>query len=168
MADIPVQGYQSFWTNTRLALKSEYHSLIGQFPDADAQLKKLFNVLGDTEDVAAYTPASVGNSEQWSAIVNSAENRQNLCEALSGKTLFSALYGTYTVALHELKAVLKANTLASQSKTPKSAATQEDGFKEVRRRKRHSTDETAPTSKRAVPTAASDTVDPLPEGGRRP
>jgi hypothetical protein len=84
----------------------------------DAQLKKLFNVLGDIEGVAAYTPASVGNSKQRSAIVNSAENRQNLCKALSGKTLFSALYGTYTEALHELKAVLKANNLASQSKTP--------------------------------------------------
>jgi hypothetical protein len=62
MADVPVPGSQSFWTNTRLALKSEYHSLIGEFPDADAQLKKLFNVLGDIEVVAAYTPASVGNS----------------------------------------------------------------------------------------------------------
>jgi hypothetical protein len=44
MADVPVPGYQSFWTNTRSGLKSEYHSLIGQFPDADARLKKLFNV----------------------------------------------------------------------------------------------------------------------------
>jgi hypothetical protein len=159
MADVPVPGYQPFWTNTRSALKSEFHSLIGQYTDRDAQLKKLFNVLGDIEVVAAYTPASVGNSEQRSAIVNSAEeNRQNPCKALNGKTLFSALYATYTVALQELKAVLNASTLASQSKTPKSAATQEDGFKEVRRRKRYSPDETAPTSKRAVPTAASDAV----------
>jgi hypothetical protein len=114
MAEVPVSGYQSFWTNTRSALKSEYHSLIGQFPDANAQLKKLFNVLGDIEGVAVYTPASVGNSDQWSAIVNSAEdNRQNLCKALSGKILYSALYATYTVTLQELKAVLKAKTLAS-------------------------------------------------------
>jgi hypothetical protein len=168
MADGPVPGYQSFWANTRSALKSEYHSLIGQVPDVDAQLKRLFNVLGDIESVAAYTPASVGNSEQWSAIINSAEeNKQNLCKALSGKTLLSALYGIYTVALHEVMAVLKATTLASQSKTPKSAATQEDGFKEVRKRKRHSNDEAAPTSKKAVPTAASDAVD-SPEGSRRP
>jgi hypothetical protein len=155
-----VPGYETFWTNTRSALKSEYHSLIGQFPDVDAQLKKLFNLLGDIEGVPAYTPASVGDSEQRSAIVNSAdENRQHLCKSLSRKVLFSALYGTYILALYELKAVLKASTLASQSKTPKSAATQEDDFKEVRRRKRHSTDETAPTSKKAVPTALSDAVD---------
>jgi hypothetical protein len=66
-------------------------------------MKKLFNVLGDIKGVAAYIPASMGKSEQWSVIVNSAEeNRQNLCKALSEMTLFSALYGTYTVAFHEL------------------------------------------------------------------
>jgi hypothetical protein len=124
MMDVPVPGYQSFWTNTCSSLKSEYHCQIGQFPDADAQLKKLFKVLGDIQCVAAFTP--VGDSEQWSAIVNSVENRQNLCKALSGETLFSALCGTYTntVGLHEIKAVPKTSTLASQSKTPKSAATQ--------------------------------------------
>jgi hypothetical protein len=43
----------------------------------------------------------------YTCIVTSAEeNTRNLCKALSGKTLFSALYGTYPVALHELKAVL--------------------------------------------------------------
>jgi hypothetical protein len=35
-------------------------------------------------------------------------------------------------------------------KTPKSAATQEDDFIEVRRRKQHNTNETAPTSKKAA------------------
>jgi hypothetical protein len=63
MADVPVPGYQSFWTNQRSALKSEYRRLIGEFPDADAQLKHLFKVLGDIEDVAGHTPASVDESE---------------------------------------------------------------------------------------------------------
>jgi hypothetical protein len=96
----------------------------------------------------------VGDSEQWSSIVSRAEgNRQNICKVLSGMNQFSALYGTYTVALHELKAVLKAGTPAGQSKTPKSAATQEDSFKEVRRLKQHSTNESAPTSKKTACTA---------------
>jgi hypothetical protein len=99
MADIPVPGYQSFWTNQRSTLKSEYHRSIGQFPDVDTQLKQLFKVLGDIEDVTGHTPASVGDSEQWSAITNSVENRRNFCKALSGKSLLSALYGTDTVAL---------------------------------------------------------------------
>jgi hypothetical protein len=94
MTDVPVLRYQSFWANKRSTLKSEYLSLKGQFRDADTQLKMLFEVLGDTEDVARYTPAFVGEGKQWSAIVNSDENRQNICKALNGKTLFSALYGT--------------------------------------------------------------------------
>jgi hypothetical protein len=115
----------------------------------------LFNLLGDIEGVAAFSPASVGNSEQWSAIVNSPEeNRQNPCKALSGKTLFSALYGIYAATFLGLKAVLQA------------AATQEEGFKEVRRRKMHNTDETSPASKKVVATAASDAVHPPPPGKR--
>jgi hypothetical protein len=67
MADIPVPGYQAFWTDQRKKLKSEYQLLNSQFPDADAQLKQLFKVHCDIEDVAGYTPASVGDSEQWSS-----------------------------------------------------------------------------------------------------
>jgi hypothetical protein len=151
MADIPVPGYQAFWTDTCNKLKSEFQQLIGQFSDADAQLKQLFKVIRHIEKMARYTPASVGESEQWSSIVSTEEeNLKNFCKFLNGNKLFNALHGTYTVALHELKAVLKASTPAGQFKTPKSAATQEDGFKEVRRRKRHNTNESAPTSKKAA------------------
>jgi hypothetical protein len=86
------------------------------------------------------------------------ENRQNCYKAITGKTLFSGLYGTYTVTLQELEAVLKASSPDGQSETPKSTATQEDGFKEVWRRKWHSTNETAPSSKKAV--SAAEVTDP--------
>jgi hypothetical protein len=66
---------------------------------------------------------------------------------------------TYTFALHEFKIVLKANTPAVQSKSPRSSASQEDGFGEARRHKRHTRDETAPTSKKAVPTTVCAAVD---------
>jgi hypothetical protein len=76
----------------------EYQQLIGQFPDANAQLKQLFKVICDIEEMARYTPASVGDSEQWSPIVSTVEqNRQNFCKALTGKTLFSALNGTQSL-----------------------------------------------------------------------
>jgi hypothetical protein len=92
MANVPVPGYQAFVTEKRVTLKSEYKQLLGQFPDADAQLKQLFKVVCDIEDVPGYTPASVGESQEWSAIVNTADdNRQNFCKALTGKTLLSAL-----------------------------------------------------------------------------
>jgi hypothetical protein len=38
--------------------------------------------------MAGYAPASEGESDKWSAIVNTVEeNRVNYCKALSGKTL---------------------------------------------------------------------------------
>jgi hypothetical protein len=48
--------------------------------------------------------------------------------------------------------MLKASNQAAPSEARKSS-TQEDGFKEVRRRKRHSTNEDAPTSKKTVSVA---------------
>jgi hypothetical protein len=45
-------------------------------------------LLGDIEDVTGQTPASVGESAEWAAIVNAAEeNGVNYCKALHGKTL---------------------------------------------------------------------------------
>jgi hypothetical protein len=49
------------------------------------------------------------------------------------------MYDTYTVTLQELKAVLKTSTLAGQQ------TTQEDGFQELRMKKRRATDERART-----------------------
>jgi hypothetical protein len=86
MDDIPMPGYQAFWTDTDNKLKLEYQQLIGQFPDADAQLKQLLKVIYYIEEMARYTPASVGESEQWSTTVSTAEeNTQNFCKALNGK-----------------------------------------------------------------------------------
>jgi hypothetical protein len=86
----------------RKALKSEHKRLLSQSPDAKAQFKQLFRVLCDIEDVAGYTPASVGDSVQWSSIVKATEeNRRNFCKALDVKTLYSALYGTYTELLYK-------------------------------------------------------------------
>jgi hypothetical protein len=61
------------------------------------------------------------------------------------------MYGTYTVTLNELKNVLKTSGQAAQQ-------TQEDGFKEVRSRKRHLTGEaTCTTKKAALPTSTATT-----------
>jgi hypothetical protein len=91
-------GYQAFWAGKRSSLPAEYQTLMVKHPDADAQYRQLFKVLCDIEDVAGYTPAEVGESAEWTVIVSAAEdNRANYCKALSGRTLFSTLYGTYTV-----------------------------------------------------------------------
>jgi hypothetical protein len=102
MADIPVPGYQAFWT-ARKTIKGEYQRLLAQHPDAEEQLRQLYKILRDIEDVARRTPAAVGESERWSFNVSTMEeNRANICKALSGKTLYSVLYGSYTVTFNEL------------------------------------------------------------------
>jgi hypothetical protein len=66
-------------------------------------------VLCTIEEVAGYTHTVVGESAEWTAVVSTTEeNLVSYYKALSGKTLFSALYGTYTVALEQLRALLKA------------------------------------------------------------
>jgi hypothetical protein len=67
-------------------LKSD-QTLVQQYPDAEAQLKQLFKVLGDIEGVTGHRPASVGKSVEWAAIVNAAvENGVHYYKALHGKT----------------------------------------------------------------------------------
>jgi hypothetical protein len=87
MAAVPMPGYQAHWADKRQTLKLEYQQLVAQFPDADSQLKQVFKLLCNIEDVAGCTPASVGDSEEWSSIVNAAEeNQMNFCKALLGKS----------------------------------------------------------------------------------
>jgi hypothetical protein len=98
MGDVPVPGYQIFWTNTLSTLKSEYQTLAQQYPEGDGQIKQLLKLLGDIEGVARHIPASVGESAEWAAIVNAAEgNGASYCKGLHGKLLFSALYGNYCI-----------------------------------------------------------------------
>jgi hypothetical protein len=115
-------------------------------------LKQLLKVLCDIVVVAGYTQASVGDRDQWSSIVNTAENNsQNYFKALCGKTMYSTLHDTYTVALQESRALLKANTSAdptlTPTPTPKPASNQEDGFTEVWMWKRQNSEKAAQISK---------------------
>jgi hypothetical protein len=96
----------------------EYQILIKQYPDAETQYRLLYKTFCNIEDVAGCMPAAVGERAEWMAIVNTAEdNRASYCKALSGKVLFSALCGTYTVALNELKSLLKASNSAGGATT---------------------------------------------------
>jgi hypothetical protein len=129
MAGVPVPTYRKYWEDLRVSLKTAYKGLSTTHPDAVASMHQLFQVLYDIENIARITPASLGGSRECAAIVSSAEeNHKSYFEALHGKPLFSALYGTYTVTLNELKSLLKASSSAGKAK-------QTDGFKEVRRRK---------------------------------
>jgi hypothetical protein len=133
--DASEAGFQTLWKNKRSTLKSEYQTLVQQYPEAEAQLKKPFKVLSDIEDVARLVPDSVDGCTEWASIVNAAEEKgASYCKGLHGNPLFSDLYGTYAVTLQELHAVLKASAVAGHPNPPKSKGqqtTQEGNFQEV-------------------------------------
>jgi hypothetical protein len=83
---------------------------------AASVVQQIHRVLSDIENLAGCTPAKVGESSEWTSIVNSAEeNTANFCTGLDGKQLLSFLYRMYTVILNEMKAVLKVSVQAGQS-----------------------------------------------------
>jgi reverse gyrase len=88
------------------------------------------------------------------------ENRVNFCKALSGKTLCSVLYCMYIITLKELKGLVKRSIFVEESSNTEVTEEQpNEDFQEVRRRKRHSTVETAKTVKKmAVQTKTSPIV----------
>jgi hypothetical protein len=100
--------------------------LVGKHPDAEVQLCQLFKVLCDIEDVAEYAPPSVGETEEWADIVNTVE--ENFCIALHGRTLYSALYGTYSVTLKEQKGLVKAGIFGEEQSKKQVQPTEEEGF----------------------------------------
>jgi hypothetical protein len=103
-----------------LAAQLEYQKLVGQYPDKEAQLRQLFKVLCDIQGMAGYTPASVGESHDWTSTINTVKERcTNYCKALFGKTLYSALYSTYTVTLNKLKGLLKVSIFSEEKKSQK-------------------------------------------------
>jgi hypothetical protein len=79
-----------------------------------------------------------------------------------GSHFFCALYGIYVVTLNELKVILKVSTQAGQSgavnKTSVETMAKNDNFHEVKRHKRHISNDTLQTSKKStkpVPTSAA-------------
>jgi hypothetical protein len=97
---VPVPACKQFWTVKRLSLDTQYKDIANKYPDATPSIQQLLKLLFDIENLANSTPISVGESKAWAAIISSAEdNREDYCKVLKWKTLFSALYGSYTVTL---------------------------------------------------------------------
>jgi hypothetical protein len=67
---------------------------------------------------------------------------------------FRALYGMYTVKLNEPKAIVKVNVQAGQSGTVNKISLEskakDDDFQEVKRRKRHISNDTSQTAKKST------------------
>jgi hypothetical protein len=127
------QDFEQHWLHEYTSLQSEYCSIVNKYPEADCALKQVYKVLGDIVSLSGCTPRSVGKSESWRLITeNAKQDRLNLCKVLHGKCLFSALVGTYTVTLNELKRLLQGNVKPS-SGTQVAAATSTEPSQEVSR-----------------------------------
>jgi hypothetical protein len=68
MADVPEPGFRKYWRQKLSSLKSQYH-----YPEAASVVPQAYKVLSDIEILARYTPAKVGESSEWTTVVNSAE-----------------------------------------------------------------------------------------------
>jgi hypothetical protein len=91
--------------------------ITNKYSEAAYVIQQVCKVLSDIEIFAKCTRAKVGESSEWTTIVNNAEeNKANFCKILKGKPLFSAPYGIYTLTLNELMAILKVNAQAGQSR----------------------------------------------------
>jgi hypothetical protein len=118
MAGAQVTEYEQYWLHEVNSLHSEYKDIVAKYPDAAPVMEKVHKVLCDIVSVAGCTPANVGRGDEWKSIVESAEqDRRQLCDSLKGNLMFSALYGTYTVTLSNLKSVLQ--TSANQILLPR-------------------------------------------------
>jgi hypothetical protein len=104
MVGVTVSEFEKHWQHECQCLKEEYKDIIKLHPDAADTIGQVYKVLGDIVALAGCTPASIGESEAWSHIVKTTKvDMTEFCKVLSGKQLFSALYGMYSVALNDLK-----------------------------------------------------------------
>jgi hypothetical protein len=119
-------------------------------------MERVHVVLIDIVRLAESTPASVGESPQWTEVVmNAAETSRNLHQLLNGKTLCSALHGAYAEALNDPKAALQESAAKNEATTNavKEAEANEE-FREKRRRERNSSNDQHKKRKKAgTPTA---------------
>jgi hypothetical protein len=114
---------------------------MNKYPGTAFVVQQVYKILTDFENLAGCTQTKVGESSNWTSIVNSTEEkRANFCKGLDGKQLFSAVYGMYAITLNEMKAVLKVSAQAGQSgavnKTSVESMAQDD-FQKVKRHKTH-------------------------------
>jgi hypothetical protein len=90
MADVPETELRKYSRQKLSSLKSQCHYTRNKYPEAAFVVQQVYKVLSDFEILARLTPAKVGESSEWTTIVNSAEkNRVNFCTVLDGRSLLA-------------------------------------------------------------------------------
>jgi hypothetical protein len=74
----PNTGIPEIWTQNLASLKSECHAIMSKHPEAASIVQQVHKVLGDMENLAGCTPAKVGESSEWTSIVNSSEENSKM------------------------------------------------------------------------------------------
>jgi hypothetical protein len=72
MANIPMPGFRKYWPQEAL-LKSEYHAITNTYSEAAPVVQRERKVCSDIENLAGCIPAKVGESSEWTSILNSME-----------------------------------------------------------------------------------------------
>jgi hypothetical protein len=89
MVDGAVPGFRKYETQTLASLNSQCHAITSKYAEAGTVVQ-VHKVLNDMEIIAGCTPAEVGESSEWTSVVNSAEeNRADFCKSLDGKLLLA-------------------------------------------------------------------------------
>jgi hypothetical protein len=150
-------AHERHWLQEVKSLQASYRGIVAQYPDADDVLQQVYRVLGDLVSLAGCTPKSVGESDVWVRTVDAAKrDKLSLSKILKGKSFYSAVYGTYSVTLNELKAILQGSAKKSTSQQAEGipaansppVEAKDEGFREQRRRKRRSSSEDETTRQR--------------------
>jgi hypothetical protein len=153
MADVAEAIFRKYRRQELSSLNSQCHAITNKYPEAVSVVQQVHKMLSDIEILANAHLLKWGETER-TTVVNSAENRANFCKFLDGKSIFSALYGMYTVTLNKLKAVLKVGAQAGKSgavkKTSAESTAQDNDFREVKRSKKHISNGTSQTDKNST------------------
>jgi len=143
MAVVPAMDFETYWKNEVEALRAAYKEVITTHPEAKMTLEKVHEVLTKIGSLAGCTPGEVGRSKEWTKIVEEAEaSRISLCDLLEGETLFSALYGVYSLALTDLKKILQ-NSKKEKRADP---VQKSEEIQKEKRKRRNSVEEETPVA----------------------
>jgi hypothetical protein len=72
MVDVPVSGFRKSWAQKLASPKSECHAITNTYPEAASVVQQVYRVVGDIENLAGKALAKVGESSEWTSIVDSA------------------------------------------------------------------------------------------------
>jgi hypothetical protein len=102
MADIPVLGFQKYWTQKLTSLKYECHTIMNKYREAASVVQQVYKYSVTLRTLLDAHWLKWGKDLSELLLWIWCRRRKHVCKALHGKPLFSALYDMYAVRLNEL------------------------------------------------------------------